>query len=298
MQRLVKNTGVVFGALTENEEQLQNLITGAKRTFDATASKNDELAETIRIFPTFLDESKLTLARVQRFSRDTDPLITDLRPVARDLQPTLRDVKALAPDLERFFDEPRPGHHGVQEGPARHARGARRRGAAARRARPVPRRSSTRSSSTSRPTSGRSPTSSASAPPRSRRRTESPGGGERPLPAPVRPARAPRASRSGRSARRPTAATPTSSRSASPPRGPTPARPTTSSRSPGQFDCRNSGASASADRRRPGLLGPEPEPVRLGQVPVPGQGPGLVPARRGRRLLRARLPAATRRSSC
>ena len=101
--RLVKNTGVVFGALTENEAQLRNLITGSKATFDATASKNDELAETIRIFPTFLKESKLTLARVQRFSTDTDPLITDMRPVARDLQPTLRDVRALAPDLERFF---------------------------------------------------------------------------------------------------------------------------------------------------------------------------------------------------
>jgi phospholipid/cholesterol/gamma-HCH transport system substrate-binding protein len=104
VQRLVKNTGVVFGALTQNEAQLRNLITGSKRTFDATASKNDELAETIRIFPTFLKESKLTLARVQRFSTDTDPLITDLRPVARDLQPTLRDVRALAPDLERFFE--------------------------------------------------------------------------------------------------------------------------------------------------------------------------------------------------
>jgi len=101
--RLVKNTGVVFAALTQNEAQLRNLITGSKRTFDATASKNDELAETIRIFPTFLHESKLTLARVQKFSADTDPLITDLRPVARDLQPTLRDVRALAPDLERFF---------------------------------------------------------------------------------------------------------------------------------------------------------------------------------------------------
>ncbi len=101
---LVKNTGVVFGALNENEQQLQNLITGSKATFDATASKNDALAETIRIFPTFLDESKATLARVQRFSKDTDPLITDLRPVARDLRPTLADTKALAPDLERFFD--------------------------------------------------------------------------------------------------------------------------------------------------------------------------------------------------
>ena len=104
VQRLVKNTGVVFGALTENEAQLENLITGSKATFDATASKNDALAETIRIFPTFLDESKLTLERVQTFSRDTDPLITDLRPVARDLRPTLQDVRALAPDLEQFFD--------------------------------------------------------------------------------------------------------------------------------------------------------------------------------------------------
>src|SRR5215210_1902067 len=103
VQRLVKNTGVVFGALTQDEAQLRNLITGSKATFDATASKSDALAETIRIFPTFLKESRLTLARVQRFSTDTDPLITDLRPVARDLQPTLRDVRALAPDLERFF---------------------------------------------------------------------------------------------------------------------------------------------------------------------------------------------------
>lgn len=103
VQRLVKNTGVVFGALTANEAQLRNLITGSKRTFDATASQDDALAETIRIFPTFLQESKLTLARVQKFSKDTNPLITDLRPVARDLQPTLRDVRALAPDLEQFF---------------------------------------------------------------------------------------------------------------------------------------------------------------------------------------------------
>ena len=105
LQRLVKNTGVVFGALTENEAQLENLITSSKRTFDATASKSDALAETIRIFPTFLSESKLTVERLERFSNDTDPLISDLRPVARDLQPTLRDVRALAPELEQFFED-------------------------------------------------------------------------------------------------------------------------------------------------------------------------------------------------
>src|SRR4029079_16258716 len=73
------------------------------RVFDATAARNNALAEAIRIFPTFLDESKATLARLDEFSRDTDPLVRDLRPVAQDLEPTLADVHATAPDLARFF---------------------------------------------------------------------------------------------------------------------------------------------------------------------------------------------------
>jgi virulence factor Mce-like protein len=103
LQRLVKNTGIVFGALTEHESQLRNLITSSKRVFDATASRHVALADTIRILPSFLDQSRATLARVQTFSTTTDPLIRELRPVARELRPTLRDVRALAPDLRRFF---------------------------------------------------------------------------------------------------------------------------------------------------------------------------------------------------
>jgi phospholipid/cholesterol/gamma-HCH transport system substrate-binding protein len=103
VSRLVRNTGVTFGALTENEQQLSNLITSAGRVFDATASQQDNLAETIRILPTFLDESKATVERLQTFSKDTQPLIEDLQPVARELKPTLHDVRVLSPDLRRFF---------------------------------------------------------------------------------------------------------------------------------------------------------------------------------------------------
>jgi virulence factor Mce-like protein len=106
--RLVKNTGVTFAALTQNESQLRNLITSASRVFDATAQQQDNLAETIRIFPTFLDESKTTLARLHRFANNTDPLVQDLIPVAQDLKPTLRDVHALAPDLRSFFHNTDP----------------------------------------------------------------------------------------------------------------------------------------------------------------------------------------------
>ena len=103
VRRLFRNTGNVFNALTENEAQLRNLITNSADVFGATSRRQDALAETFKIFPTFLDESKATQKRLQTFSRKTDPLIQDLRPVARDLKPTLRDTRALAPDLESFF---------------------------------------------------------------------------------------------------------------------------------------------------------------------------------------------------
>ena len=103
LQRLVKNTGVTFAALTENEQQLETLITSSQRVFEATGSRNDALAESVRIFPTFLDESKATLERLETFSTDTRPLVQDLRPVAVDLKPTLADLRATAPHLEKFY---------------------------------------------------------------------------------------------------------------------------------------------------------------------------------------------------
>jgi len=102
---LVRNTGVVFGALAQDRRKLHDLIVTAGRTFDATARRQAALARTFRIFPTFLDESKLTFARLERFSKDTDPLVRDLRPALRDAVPTLRDVRALSPDLRRTFTD-------------------------------------------------------------------------------------------------------------------------------------------------------------------------------------------------
>lgn len=103
LTQLVKNTGVVFGALNERQGELRQLIVNSNNVFDATASRDEALAETFRIFPTFLDESKATLARLETFSENTHPLVRDLKPVARDLGPTAADLGALAPHLERLF---------------------------------------------------------------------------------------------------------------------------------------------------------------------------------------------------
>jgi phospholipid/cholesterol/gamma-HCH transport system substrate-binding protein len=103
LRRLVKNTGIALAAVNEREGQLRQLIVNANDFFGALASRNDALAETIRVFPTFLDESRATFQRLERFSRDTRPLVRDLIPVAERLQPTLRDVGRFAPDLKRLF---------------------------------------------------------------------------------------------------------------------------------------------------------------------------------------------------
>ena len=118
LRRLVKNTGVVFGALNERDGQLRELIVNSNNTFEATASRDAALAETFAIFPTFLDESKATLARLEVFARETHPLVNDLKGPADDLGPTLRDLGDLAPDLEALFRDLDPLISASEDGSA------------------------------------------------------------------------------------------------------------------------------------------------------------------------------------
>lgn len=103
LHRLVRNSGRTLAAVNERRGQLRGLVVNANDFFGALASRNEALAETIFILPTFLDESRATLNRLRRFAVDTRPLVRDLQPVARDLKPTLRDVGRLAPDLKALF---------------------------------------------------------------------------------------------------------------------------------------------------------------------------------------------------
>ncbi|HWT24808.1 MAG TPA: MlaD family protein [Solirubrobacteraceae bacterium] len=103
LRRVVANTGVVFEALTERDGQLRELIENAETVFGATAARDRALAAAVTALPAFEDESRVTVRRLSRFLRDTDPLVRQLRPAARELAPTLRDLTAVAPDLRAFF---------------------------------------------------------------------------------------------------------------------------------------------------------------------------------------------------
>jgi phospholipid/cholesterol/gamma-HCH transport system substrate-binding protein len=103
LRTVVHDTGDVFAALTDHDQALAGAIVGANRTFGALASQSKALSDTFKIFPTFENESRLTLDRLRGFAIDARPVFHDLRPVARDLSPTLRDVRKLAPDATTLF---------------------------------------------------------------------------------------------------------------------------------------------------------------------------------------------------
>jgi phospholipid/cholesterol/gamma-HCH transport system substrate-binding protein len=103
VRQLVRDGGEVFQALSERRGQLRGLISNSNQVFATTAARDQDLAETFRIFPTFLRESRTTLTRLDEFAQDTDPLVQQLRPAAAELTPTLIDLGRLAPDLEAFF---------------------------------------------------------------------------------------------------------------------------------------------------------------------------------------------------
>jgi phospholipid/cholesterol/gamma-HCH transport system substrate-binding protein len=103
VQQLVRNTGIVFDALSRRGDQLTGLIRNSNTVFGTIAERNVELQEAFRAFPTFERESILTLNRLNRFAREADPIVTRLRPVARELSPTLQAAGRLAPSFRDFF---------------------------------------------------------------------------------------------------------------------------------------------------------------------------------------------------
>jgi phospholipid/cholesterol/gamma-HCH transport system substrate-binding protein len=99
----VRDTGVVFEALTDRGQELRGMIEGSRNTFEALASEEQALAEMFEIFPTFQRESRLTFERLDQFQRTATPFVEEMIPVARDLSPTLASVRRLSPHLRDFF---------------------------------------------------------------------------------------------------------------------------------------------------------------------------------------------------
>jgi virulence factor Mce-like protein len=95
----VADTGVLFDALSARRDALRGAIVNGRRATDVLAARSDDLAATFRALPTFEAESRRLLARVSRFQRTADPVITALRPGVRAFGATAQEVPATAREL-------------------------------------------------------------------------------------------------------------------------------------------------------------------------------------------------------
>lgn len=102
--QLFRNTATTVEALRGREGELQSLIRSSNAVFSTTARRNHDIEALFRAFPTFLDESQLTLARLKSFSLNADPLMKQLVPVAKQLSPTLIAFANQAPEAKGFFE--------------------------------------------------------------------------------------------------------------------------------------------------------------------------------------------------
>ena len=102
--QLFRDGAKTFTALRGREGQLAELIRSSDAVFSTTAQRDADIEAWFRAFPTFLDESKLTVERLKTFSVDATPLFRQLVPAAEQLSPTLIAISKLAPEAKGFFE--------------------------------------------------------------------------------------------------------------------------------------------------------------------------------------------------
>jgi phospholipid/cholesterol/gamma-HCH transport system substrate-binding protein len=102
--QLFSNGATTFRALRGRQGELGDLIQSSNAVFQTTARRNRDIEALFRAFPTFLDESRLTLSRLKSFSLNATPLMRQLVPAAEELSPTLIALSRLAPESKAFFE--------------------------------------------------------------------------------------------------------------------------------------------------------------------------------------------------
>jgi phospholipid/cholesterol/gamma-HCH transport system substrate-binding protein len=102
-QEVIKNTGVIFDALTERDGQLRDWISTSNQLLETTARRDDRLRAIWRAFPEFITQSEVALRRLEKYAINTDPLMHQLRPVGTQLSNLFVNAGKLAPDFKGFF---------------------------------------------------------------------------------------------------------------------------------------------------------------------------------------------------
>ena len=102
-QEVIKNTGVVFDALSERDGQLSDWITNSNQLLSTTAKRDAEIRGLFRAFPSFIDNSSSALRALEGYAVNTRPLMRELQPVATQLSRLLVNAKGVSNNFDQFF---------------------------------------------------------------------------------------------------------------------------------------------------------------------------------------------------
>jgi len=108
VKQIFRNGATSLRALRGRQGELASLIRNSNAVFSTAAARDRQIEELFRAFPTFQDESRLTLDRLKEFSVNADPVIRQLVPVAEQLSPTLIAFAKFAPEAKGFFEGLKP----------------------------------------------------------------------------------------------------------------------------------------------------------------------------------------------
>lgn len=108
VNRLFRNGATSLAALRGRQGELAGLIRNSNTVFTTAAERDRDIEALFRAFPTFQDESRLTVSRLKSFAVDADPVMRQLVPVAEQLSPTLVALAKLSPQAKGFFEGLRP----------------------------------------------------------------------------------------------------------------------------------------------------------------------------------------------
>ncbi len=103
VRAVVHNTGVVFDALTERDDQFRGLIENGERSFHALAQSSQQFADAFRELPAFEHNSQRTLRELDSLAAAASPVLDQSQAWERELAPLLRNVKAFTPDFNNLL---------------------------------------------------------------------------------------------------------------------------------------------------------------------------------------------------
>jgi ABC-type transporter Mla subunit MlaD len=104
VSQLFRNGTTTLESLRGREGELASLIQSSNAVFQTTARRDRDIEALFRVFPTFQNESRLTLNRLKTFAVNANPLMKQLVPAAEQLSPTLIAFANLAPEAKGFFE--------------------------------------------------------------------------------------------------------------------------------------------------------------------------------------------------